>query len=77
MFKFIWIIMIVFVVGVFAAYTIICCIQEAEDAESLQDWWDNMYIDHDVLLLVWEVIFIISAIILFVASFVAFTSSFG
>lgn len=77
MFKFIWIIMIVFVVGGFVAYTTICCIQEAEDAESLQDWWDNMYIDHDVLLLVWEVIFIISAIILFVASFVAFASSLG
>ena len=76
MFKFIWIIMIVFVVGVFAAYTIYCCIQESKDVASLQDWYDNMDMVHAVLLVAWEVIIIISAIILFVASFVAFISSF-
>ena len=77
MFKFIWIIIIVFVVGVFVAYTTICCIQEAKDAESLQDWYDNMDMDHAGLLVAWFGIILISGIILFITSLVAFCSSFG
>ena len=77
MFKYIWIIMIVFVVGVFVAYTVYCCIQEFKDAASLKDWSDGMWFDHEVLALAWNIIFIIASIGLFVASLVAFISSFG
>lgn len=76
MFKFIWLIMIGLVVAAFVAYTIYCCNQAFKDAASLQDWWDNMDMDHAGLLVAWEAIFIISAIALFVTSLVAFCSSF-
>ncbi len=77
MFKYIWIIMIVFVVGVFAAYTVYCCIQESKDAASLQDWFDNMCMDHEKIVIGWISIFIIAVIFLFASSFVAFCFNFG
>lgn len=77
MFKFIWIIIIVFVVGIFVAYTIYCCNQASKNAESLLDWYDNMDMDHYGLLVAWFGIILISAIILFVSSLIAFCRSFG
>lgn len=77
MFKFIWIIMIAFVIGVFVAYTVYCCIQASKDASSLLEWYDNMDIDHPGLLVAWFGIIVISAIGLFITSLVAFYSSFG
>lgn len=75
MFKYVWLIMIVFVVGVFVAYTIYCCYQESKDAASLQDWYDNMVMDHEGLVTGWAAIFIFAVLILFVSSLVTFSSS--
>lgn len=77
MFKYVWLIMIVFVVGVFVAYTVYCCYQASKDAESLEDWYDNMFMDHEGLVTGWAAIFIIAAAILFISSLVSFSSSFG
>lgn len=77
MFKYIWIIIIGLAVAAFVTYTFYCCNRAYKDAESLEDWWNNMDMDHCGLLVAWEAIFIISAIILFVSSLVAFCSSFG
>lgn len=54
-----------------------CCNQAAKDAESILDWYDNMGMDHEGLLIGWSIIIIFGMIILFIASFVAFASSFG
>ena len=72
MFKFIWLIMIGLVVAAFVAYTLYCCYQESKDAASLQDWFDNMCMDHEKIVTGWITIFIIAAIILFASSFVEF-----
>jgi hypothetical protein len=75
-FKFIWIIMIIFVVGIFVAYTIDCCIQTAKYALSLKDWSDTMWLEHEYISLVWTIIFIIASVLIFVSSFVEFILSF-
>ena len=75
MFKYIWILMIVFVVGFFVAYTVYCCIQEFKDAESLEEWCNFMWLEHEALALIWSTILVIVAIILFITSLFAFCSS--
>lgn len=77
MFKFIWLIMIGLVVAAFVAHTLYCCIQASKDAASLQDWFDNMCMDHEKIVTGWISIFIMAAIFLFASSFVAFCFNFG
>ena len=76
MFKFIWIIMIILMLGVFIAYTIGCCIHVAKYALSLKDWSDTMWLEHQYISLIWTIIFIITFILLFVSSAVEFILSF-
>lgn len=77
MFKYVWVVMSVFIVGVFVAYTIYCCIQGFKDAESLEEWCNYMWLEHECITWIWTIIFIIAAMLLFATSLAAFCSSFG